>query len=129
MKTEYAQALVATINEGVLVNDALVGLQRTLERKHHGKLYASVLREAVRTLESNKGSTSAVVTVAKAADMEAQKDAIVAALEALGATSNTPVTEVVDESLIGGFVATFDYKERNQSYKKALKSLYESIIT
>jgi F0F1-type ATP synthase delta subunit len=48
-------------------------------------------------------------------------------LAELGVKETTQVKEVVDETLIGGFIATFDYQEHDQSYKKALKSLYESI--
>jgi F0F1-type ATP synthase delta subunit len=129
MKTAYAQAVVAAINDGMSINDTLVGLKRTLERKHHEKLYASVLLEVVRTLESKQGGNHAVVTVAKASDATALKVAIAEALQELGAATETVVTEVVDETLIGGFVATYDYNEYDRSYKKALKSLYESIVT
>jgi F0F1-type ATP synthase delta subunit len=52
---------------------------------------------------------------------------IKAVLTELGLKENTEIKEVVDETIIGGFVATFDYKEHDRSYKKALKSLYESI--
>jgi F0F1-type ATP synthase delta subunit len=128
MKTEYAHALVAAINEGVSIDTALTGLKRALDRKHHSKLYAPVLLEVVRTLEANGGGTNAIVTVAKASDAAALKSAITAALAQLGTAKDTQVMEVVDETLIGGFVATYDYKEFDQSYKKALKSLYESIV-
>lgn len=129
MKTQYAQALVAAINGGTSVNDALLGLKRVLDQKRHSKLYAPVLLEVIRTLEAKKRSgVNAVVSVAKNSDIVALKDAIASALQQLGTTQATNITEVVDETLIGGFVAIYDHKEYDQSYKKALKSLYESIV-
>ncbi len=128
MKTQYAQALVAAINGGTSVNDALLGLKRVLDQKRHSKLYAPVLLEVIRTLEAKRSGVNAVVSVAKNSDIAALKDAIASALQQLGTTQATNITEVVDETLIGGFIATYDHKEYDQSYKKALKSLYESIV-
>ena len=128
MKTEYAQALITVINEGTSVNDALTGLKQALDRKHHSKLYAPVLLEVIRTLESSAGATTAIVTIAKTSDAHTLQVAILKALEQLGTLKDTQITGVVDETLIGGFVATYNYKEYDHSYKNALKSLYESII-
>lgn len=128
MKTEYTHAFLATIQEGVSVDTALSGLRGALERKGHSKLYAPVLLEVLRALEAEKGTNQAVVLVAKTSDATSLKSAIKAALKELGATDATPVKEVVDETIVGGFVVTYDHKEHDQSYKKSLKNLYESII-
>lgn len=128
MKTEYAQAFFASIKEGVSPDAALSGLRRALERKNHGKLYAPVLLEVLRTLETRRDTRGAVVLVAKNSDTVALKEAIASALKELGATDTTPTREVVDETVIGGFVATYNFTEKDHSYKKALKSLYESIV-
>jgi F0F1-type ATP synthase delta subunit len=127
MKNEYARAFLEILNEGTPVETALTGLRAALEKKHHTKLFAPTLLEVLRTLEAEKGGKQAVVTVAKGSDTTALEAKIKAALDELGVTKDTPVKEVVDETLIGGFVATFDYQEHDQSYKKALTNLYESI--
>ena len=129
MKTEYAQALLEILSDGTPVDTALAGLRAALEKKHHTKLYAPVLLEVLRTLETEHGVTQAVVAIASTHDATQLKSKIEAALSELGVSKETPVKEVVDETLIGGFVATFNYKERDHSYKKALTSLYESITT
>lgn len=128
MKTEYAQAFLATIQEGVSLDTALSGLRGALERKGHGKLYAPVLFEVLRVLEAEKGTKTAEIRVAFEKDFVTHKSHIETALQTLGVSKDTPVRKVVDETIVGGFVATYDYKEHDQSYKKALKSLYESIV-
>lgn len=127
MKNEYAQAFLEILKDGTSVDTALTGLRRVLDSKHHGKLLAPVLFEVLRTLESGKGAKEAVVTVAAKADTTTYKTKIEAVLLELGVSKDTPIKEVVDETLVGGFTVTFDYKEHDQSYKNALKSLYESI--
>ncbi|MEY2665110.1 MAG: synthase delta subunit [Candidatus Parcubacteria bacterium] len=128
MKSQYAIAFLKSLETGMAVDAALVGLKATLAKKQHTKLLGGVLLEVLRVLEAQKGTKQAVVAVAKISDMKSLKTAIEAALSELGVAKETPVKEVVDETLIGGFVATFNYKEHDASYKKSLKSLYESII-
>lgn len=127
MKTEYAHAFLDVLKDGMSVETALSGLSATLAKKQHSKLLGSVLLEVLRVLEANKGVKQAVVSVAKESDAVAQKAKIEAVLKDLGVASDTNVNTIIDETLVGGFVATFDYKEYDQSYKKALKSLFESI--
>ena len=88
-----------------------------------------VCERLLRVLEAEKFANKAIVKTATKADTAALKSQIDTALNGLGVKMNTPVQNVVDETLVGGFVATFDYKEYNQSYKKALKSLFESITS
>ncbi len=128
MKTQYAQAFLEVVKDGMPVETALTGLRATLEKKSHSKLFAPVLLEVVRVLEAEKFAGQVVVKTAKAGDAAALKAQIGAALLELGVAKGVPVKSIIDETLVGGFVATFDYKEHDQSYKKALKSLYESII-
>ncbi len=128
MKAQYAQAFLASLENGMAVDTALAGLKQSLEKKNHTKLLGSVLLEVVRVLEAVPQSNQAVVAVATAGDMAALKARIAQALEALGVTKETAIREVVDETLIGGFVATYNHKEHDASYKKSLKSLYESIV-
>jgi F0F1-type ATP synthase delta subunit len=127
MKSDYVQAFLATLADGMTVEAALSGLRAALQRKGHSKLLPSVLQEVLRTLEAQKESVGAVVTVARPSDLQMHKSKIETIIHELGA-SNVEIKEEVDETIVGGFVATFNYKENDQSYKKALKSLYESII-
>jgi F0F1-type ATP synthase delta subunit len=128
MKFEYAQAFLKSLKTGMAVNTAITGLKSALEKKHHSKLFGPVLLEVLRILEASKGSKQAVVTVANQVDLKTLKASIQNALKELGIEKDTSVKEVVDETLVGGFVATYDYKEHDASYKKSLKNLYESIV-
>ena len=127
MKSSYVQALIEVLQSNVSVDTALTGLKATLERKNHTKLYVPVLLETVRILEAGNNSTFAVVTVASLAQAAELKIQIEGALHALGAGKDVEVKETVDKTLIGGFVATYNHREHDQSYKKSLKTLFESI--
>jgi F0F1-type ATP synthase delta subunit len=127
MKAHYVKAFIETVRAGMPLETALSGLKSALARKKHEKLFASILLESLRVLEAQKAVDQAVVAVAKNADATALATQIKAVLAELGVKESTEIKEVVDETLIGGFVATFDHKEHDRSYKKALKSLYESI--
>jgi F0F1-type ATP synthase delta subunit len=129
MKIEYAQALLETLRDGMPVDTALPGLKSALKKKHHEKLFAPVLLEVLRVLEAEKGINTAEVRIARMADSASLKSQIETALQTLGVSNETQVKEVVDETIVGGFVVTYDYKEHDQSYKKSLTKLYESIIS
>jgi F0F1-type ATP synthase delta subunit len=128
MKTEYAHAFLEVLKDGMPVETALPGLKSALAKKQHSKLFGPVLLEVLRVLEAHKGVKQAVVSVTKESDMQVLKEKIEAILVDLGVAKDTPIKTTIDKTLVGGFVATFDYKEYDQSYKKALTSLYESII-
>lgn len=127
MKTQYAQAFLEMIQEGMSVETALAGLRTALEKKNYSKLLVPILLEVQRVLEAQKDAKQARVATASTADAKVLKAKITEALKTLGIEKSTVVKEVVDETLVGGFVATFDYKEYDQSYKRTLKSLFESI--
>jgi F0F1-type ATP synthase delta subunit len=129
MKGQYAQAFLEVVKSGMSAEAALAGLRSALIKKNHTKLLAPVLLEVVRVLEAEKFANQALVRTAKLTDGTALKSQIKAALSELGVAKDTPVQTKVDETLIGGFVATFDYKEHDQSYKKALTNLYKSITS
>lgn len=128
MKAAYAEALIAVLDSGMPIEQALTGLLRAMKVKQHEKLYAPVLQEALRALEAKKGAKHAVVMVAHEGDKERLKADITSALALLGVPSKAEIVTSVNETLIGGFLVSYDGKERDGSYKKALKSLYESVI-
>lgn len=127
MKNNYVQALLASLDEGMQIDTALSGLAATLRKNQHEKLLPSVLLEVLRVLEANKGELVAEVRVAKASDLQTLKSRIEATLQNLGVTRDTTVNEIVDETIVGGYVATYNFQEEDRSHKKVLKSLYESI--
>lgn len=127
MQHDYAQAFIAIIHDGTPIDSALSGLKAALAKKHHDKLFVPILSEVLRVLQSEKGVRTATVTLAKATVTDFEREQIQAGLRALGVTTSTTQVEVVDETLIGGFIATFDHQEYDHSYKRVLKSLYESI--
>lgn len=127
MKHDHAQAVLQVLKEGMPVETTLAGLRSALERKGHMKLFAPILLEVLRILEADKGVKQAVVATASSTGHKTLKSEIKAALSNLGVSAETPIKNVVDETLVGGFVATFDYKEHDRSYKKTLVNLYQSI--
>ncbi len=127
MKTQYSQAFLEVVKDGMAVEAALAGLRATLIKKNHTKLLAPVLLEVVRVLEAEKFANQVVVKTATPADQKTLKSQIDAVLKDLGVSKDILVHPAVDETLVGGFVATFDYKEHDQSYKKSLTNLYKSI--
>lgn len=127
MKQEYAQAFLEVLQDGLSLDSALIGLRTSMQKKGHSKLFFPVLFEVQRQLEAKKGEITAKVAVASEAEAKALKTQINLVLENLGADKTIQVDKVVDETLIGGFVATFDYKQHDQSYKKSLTNLYKSI--
>ena len=128
MKSDYAGALIAVLDDGMPIEQALEGLLRVMKAKQHEKLYAPVLQEALRALEAKNGAKHAVVMVAHEADAQRLKGEIKAALTELRADSKTDVLTSINETLIGGYLVSYGGKEKDGSYKKALKSLYESVI-
>ena len=127
MQHDYAQAFLTLIHDGTPIDSALAGLKAALAKKHHDKLLVPILNEVLRVLQSEKGVQTAIVTVANAKVNAPLRKQIEIALVNLGVSSTTPSTEIIDETLIGGFIATFNHQEHDQSYKRVLKSLYESI--
>ena len=76
---------------------------------------------------SAESVASKTIATASSDSHKALHSQIAAALNNLGVSAETPIKSIIDETLVGGFVATFDYKEHDQSYKKTLINLYQSI--
>jgi F-type H+-transporting ATPase subunit delta len=125
MQHNYSKALYSLITTSdIKIEELLVRLKEVLKARHHEKLYETILTEVIRFLENDTDN----VIVKKATDLsEKEKGNLHTVLAKFGVTEKVSVKEEIDETLIGGFVATYKYREENQSYKQALKSLYESI--
>lgn len=127
MKRNYSKALtdlLLTGNDPAVVLSAFV---QTLTKRGHSKLIKPVFQEVIKTLEAKESKTKPVVTI-DSMSAKVNEDAVKEALQKLGA-DNEPYLTKEDPSLIGGFTATFNFKKIDQSYKRALTSLYEATRT
>lgn len=124
MKRNYVAAvreLLAAGNDPVQV---LSGLKKVLELRGHGKLLGSILRGVEREL-SGERTSAPKVTVADARHAEYFREAIESSLAELNAGKEHQV--IIDESLIGGYVAETRDSRIDASYKRALVELYRTI--
>ena len=127
MKRDYVLALLALIEDEIPIETALLGLKIVLKKRRHQKLLLPILRQVLLILVTKKGSDEAQVVIAgKNADGRLLEEIKIALLK-LGIHEDTTIKEKFDETLVGGFVATYNYREYDYSYKRILKSLHESI--
>ena len=124
MKETYITAVLELFEKGQESSQVLEGLKQTLKKRGHERLYASVLRGVERVLEAGGTETSRVI-VASSAAYEKQKAAIEAALQSLGADGAPEV--IVDETIVGGFIAEANDTQLDKSYKTKLVSLYRNL--
>ncbi len=124
MKDNYIAAVLQKIEAGDDIGTVITGLKSALDKKGHQNLYAQILRGVNRVLEANS-ATDTVVTVKSSDSYEKQSAAIKAALETLGSTSEPAV--VIDETIVGGFVAEANNRRIDQSYKSKLIALYRNL--
>lgn len=127
MKKNYSQALLALIEDGIPIETAISGLQNLLKKRRQQKLFLPVLKEVLQILSTRNVTDEAIVTLASEKISDKLQQKLKETLKTLGAGEETVITERVDKTLIGGFVATYNYKEYDQSYKSALKLLSDSI--
>ena len=125
MKNHYIQAVLGLLREGKDVSDVFSGLTRALNAKGHTRLHASILRGVAKELESSRGQDGAVITVNSEEEIASVMRDIEAALATLEAPQKHEV--VVDDTIIGGIIATYNNKIIDQSYKTKLVSLYRNI--
>lgn len=127
MHTSYSQAVLELMQSGTSFDAALVSLRQLLEKKGHSKLLGAILKDMLAQLQTKNTALLATVTVARAGDEAVLQSQIAAALAALVVPSGTQSVTIVDPTIIGGFSVTYDHAEYDQTYKRTLKSLYESI--
>ena len=122
MKNHYITAVLELLKEGKDGKTVLRGLSTVLEAKHHEKLLPSILKGVVKELESSTEPGVAVVIMAEA---KAKKTQIEEALKSIEAPSKHEV--VIDDTIIGGVIATYNNRLIDNSYKSKLVSLYRNI--
>lgn len=118
-------AVDALLMRGVELSEVLTKLQATLSKRHHMRLYRSILAD-VATLEKKRALRNTVtVTVAREGDRALHDAVIQKAIETLG--SSTYETKI-DPTITGGYIAQGGEARIDASYKKRLLTLYRSII-
>ena len=113
------------LGSGSTVETVLGNLRTVMEKRGHAKALATVLRAVIRELEQGTTESVVTVTVAREADVTALKADIKSALVSLGA-DGTHAT-IVDDTIIGGLIATYNHRQIDQSYRSKLVTLYQSI--
>ena len=125
MQAAYTTAVLDLLKRGVDPSKVFRGLQTTLQARGHGKLYARIIRQVARRLP-HALRPSVKLTVAREADVAHYEEAIQAAMRSLNATEQPIV--VIDDALIGGFIAESADQRVDQSHHRKLRSLYQSVI-
>lgn len=128
MEKTYVHALIELLESGSNINDLLVKLRQVMVARGHAKVLPNVLRNLTRALQEKSVSGRPVVTVASSADETALASEIKAALHTLGA-DGVAHTVAIDDTLIGGLIATYNHRQIDQSYRTKLHTLYKSTVT
>lgn len=125
MEKVYVKAVMELLENGSAIETVLGNLRTVMEKRGHAKALPAVLRAVVRALEQGTIESVATITVAREADATALKSDIKAALATLGAIGEHIVT--IDDTIIGGIIATYNHRQIDQSYRTKLSNLYQSV--
>lgn len=125
MEKVYVHAVMELLEGGSNIETVLGNLRIVMEKRGHAKVLPTVLRAVVRALEQGGAESVATITVAREADATALTADIKAALTALGADGAH--TTIVDDTIIGGLIATYNHRQIDQSYRTKLLNLYQAI--
>src|SRR5690606_22883369 len=116
---QYVKAVTALLEDGGSPTEVLQNARRVMERRGHGRLYPLLLAALERTLPNVGRARRATLVVAKEADAAKAKKAL---------DEGESYEIRIDPSIIGGFITTKDFVQRDQSYKsKLLTWFYQSV--
>ena len=124
MKQAYITALTSALLSTKDVESVLKSTYALLEEKGHLRLWPSVLKGVVRTLEKQEVGKIPQVTVATEGSLNVSE--LKKALTELS-IEETETTTVVDPSIIGGFIIQHQDKMLDRSYKRALVEIYRKV--
>lgn len=125
MKEHYINAVVSLLHAETSVTEVIAGLDRVLAARGHEKLRPGIVRGVMRVLSAQRPSTSATVITASETSRKALASEIAAALSELGATDTPEV--IIDDAIIGGFIAKTNTKTYDASHRRHLVELYRTI--
>jgi len=126
MKKHYIKAVVQLILSGRDVDAVLLNLSRVLNEKGHESLHAQILQGVASELAFKRKMTASAVVVASSKDAAVYKESIEADLVKLDGKLEEAVF-TTDETLIGGYIASHNGIQVNNSHKEKLVTLYRSI--
>ncbi len=126
MKKHYIKAIVQLILQGRDVDAVLLNLSRVLKEKGHESLHSQILQGVASELAFKRKMTASAVVVASSKEAAIYKDAIEASLKKLDGKFKEAVF-TTDETLIGGYIASHNGIQVNNSHKEKLVTLYRSI--
>lgn len=126
MEKVYLHAVMELLKTGSDIEIVLGNLRTVMAARGHSKALPAVLHALVRSFEQGSTAGAPVVTVARDTDVAILVTEIKAALATLGAT-NTTFSTTVDDTIIGGLIATYNHRQIDQSYRSKLVALYQSV--
>lgn len=125
---QYAKAFLSTL-EGVEEGDVASRLNSFisfLKEKESNSFVSSVLKALSKELEKIEETRVCTITTHHASHLDGLKDQMELAKNLLNAGS-APITYRIDNSLVGGFVMSYNGTTYNASHKKTLINLYSSL--
>lgn len=122
----YTEAAHGALEKGLTPEQMLAGLRTVLTRNGHSSLYTAVLKELVVSLKKDEADTVATIIVAHHDDVQKYADSIAEFVREAHAQSTAVV---IDETIVGGFIAKTKTKKYNQSYAESLATIYRSIVS
>lgn len=120
----YTEALINTLDTHLAIDKALAGLRAVLESRGHSALYLKILKDTKSALEKKVLDKTATITLARKSDEKVYANAIEYFLQTADAKAKHIV---IDEHIVGGFIAKTKTKKQDQSYRESLASVYRSL--
>lgn len=127
MQEAYAQALWVVIQKGKTPQEAVAALKKTLEGRGRMALLPKIANAFQRLAAKESQKNTLTLSVARQKDFQKAVKDVENVLTELR-ISETDVCESVDESLIGGWRLEGKGILVDQSWKKALLSIYNRVL-
>jgi F0F1-type ATP synthase delta subunit len=124
-KKMYTAAALELLDKGASPDEVLSGLKRVLLGRGHQRLLRPILVHLLDSL-SLRARQTPIVTFAKEEDGLKFDSAVKASLRELDSREDARVT--VNDTIIGGYVASFGHKRIDHSYKRKLLSIYTNSL-
>ncbi len=123
------KAYIALLVEALLTNDHLdnfiSGLRAYMQRRGHGQLWSQVVRAAFREYVVKERRMRPTLSVASTDQIDEEQ--VKRVHMRLTGSPDTPVTTIIDPTVIGGFTLRVKGKMYDASYKRALLALYTTL--
>ena len=126
MKDTYIKAVVGLIESGMPVAKIMEGLQSTLKKKGHERLYPRVLLGVQKILASKHERGKTEIRIVKHSSLKELEKEIQNDIKEFAFSDEHEIVE--DENLIGGYVLKDREHSLDKSYKSHLLLLYRSFI-